>query len=266
MGHQPHHQVGDLRRHVGGRAHHGALDGERRVVVLGRPGQPKFDDPNPSQRSVQENVFRFHVTMDEAAGMNGRQAGRDLAAGGRGEPGWNTSVSVSGDRGGMGLDVRRADHEGAEGVSPQESARLFDLDRLALMPGQASQQSGGQPAKPSAGSEDQVQLLQRDPRGLQHWRFGARLRGADRGVDQLLRTLDEVERSPGWVDERAGHFDEMGGPRPRRGRSACCRAARTGRQRSSRAGPRRRRRGRRPTARCDHGWLPIRSVSRPTPR
>ena len=100
-------------------------------------------------------------------------------------------------------------HKRAEWIAPQETARLFDADRFPVVGCDASHQADGQRAQTPCGTVDQMQLIGALPHRFQHRRGGAGGRGADHRVDDRLGVLDEVERAPRGIDDRARHFDEV---------------------------------------------------------
>ena len=101
------------------------------------------------------------------------------------------------------------DDERAEWIASQETARLFDADRFPVVGCDASHQADGQRAQTPCGTVDQMQFIGALPHRFQHRRRGAGGRGADHRVDDRLGVLDEVERAPRGIDDRARHFDEV---------------------------------------------------------
>ena len=111
----------------------------------------------------------------------------------------------------MRVASQAADDKRAERVATEHAARFLDHHLLAVVPGDAPHETGGEHAEPPPGTVDEMQLGRTNPHRLEHRRLGSWPRGADHGVDQILGVLQEIERPPGRVEQRPGHLHEVGG-------------------------------------------------------
>ena len=104
-----------------------------------------------------------------------------------------------------------ADHEGAERIPPEHAGGFLDLHHLAVVAGHAADQALGQPAQPSCGGINEMELAGIVADRLENRWLGTGILRPNQRVDDPLGLLDEIEQVPPGIDGRAGHLEEVGG-------------------------------------------------------
>jgi hypothetical protein len=91
--------------------------------------------------------------------------------------------------------------QGAIRIAPKHAGILADVDRLAVIPGNAPDDPSDDAAQAAVGRVHDLQLVGGAAKALQNGRPGAGVAHSYGGMDQLLGILDEVERLPFRVYE-----------------------------------------------------------------